>query len=504
MLLRPPSSFKATVALLSATISPLHEDSSSVISLTSLDSESPSPEEEDEEAEISLQAEDLVCEAIRNAKSQVIKEISDCPEDNNRQAQEECLASPGMQEFTYSTDCLTADTFLSEGVEETLSPCESPTYEAGFSDVVLDGETWNCGRSSEETDRLDSSKGSEESFECDSSSLLEESRKSNNEMESLSFTDSGLSVNLYEDNETTDDISLDNFLSFQSQPVCEERDNSHGNLFLSVTPSKVLMSAPQLLPVPEMDISNPKSEYEIAKSAGNLWNAQASFQLVDYCTIASPLLRSEISVEGVNDDSAVSIEIGQGRDMTETDRIGRVSATPKTAVRVNQDCGTSPVLQSNQSSMTTPVQTLHQQTEVTPKIHSDQSCNTTPVHVMHASTVMTPCELMSQSCNTSSVTMVSVETATEQRCTHDVGVGESVATTSEMATQRTPSHVQDKGCGASPLAIQNSCQMTSPIPSEDAGTSMTPISVSPVRYVYFWLTQLVHPKCTDLPCYSFQ
>lgn len=484
--MRPPSSFKETVALLSATISPLHEDSSSVISLTSLDSESPSPEEEDEEAEISLQAEDLVCEAIRNAKSQVIKEINDCPEDsiNNRQAQEECLATP-LQEFTYSTDCLTAGTFLSENGEETLSrSCESPTYEAGFSDVVLDGETWGYGRSLEETDRTDSSKGSEESFECDSSSLLEESRKSNSEMESLICTDSGLSVNLYEENETTDDVSLDKFLSFQSQPVCEERDKSHRNLFLSVTPSKVMLSAPQLLPVPEMEISNPKSEYEIAKSAGNLWNAQASFQLVDYCTIASPLSRSEISVEGVNDDSAVSIEIGQGRDMAETDRIGRVSATPKIAVRVNRDCGTSPVLQSNQSSMTTPVQTLHQQTEVTPKIHSDQSCNTTPVHVTHTSTVMTPCELMSQSCNTSPVTMVSVETATEQRCMHDVGVGESVATTSEMATQRTPSHVQDKGCGASPPAIQNSCQMTSPIPSEDTGTSMTPISVSPVRYVF--------------------
>lgn len=497
--------FKETVALLSATISPLHEDSSSVISLTSLDSESPSPEEEDEEAEISLRAEGLVCEAIRNAKSQVIKEINDCPEDsiNNRQAQEECLATP-LQEFPYSTNCVTAGTFLSEGGEETLSPCESPTYEAGFSDVVLDGETWNCGKSSEETDRTDSSKGSEESFECDSSSLLEESRKSNNGMESLSFTDSGLSVNLYEENETTDDVSLDKFLSFQSQPVCKERDNSHGNLFLSVTPSKVLLSAPQLLPVPEIEISNPKSEYEIAKSAGNLWNAQASFQLVDYCTIASPLLRSEIRLEEVNDDSAVSIEIGQGRDMVETDSIGRVSATPKTAVRVNRDCGTSPVLQSNQSSMTTPVQTLHQQTEVTPKIHSNQSCNTTPVHVTHTSTVMTPCELMSQSCNTSPVTMASVETATEQRCMHDVGVGESVATTSEMATQRTPSHVQDKGCGASPPAIQNSCQMTSPIPSEEAGTSMTPISVSPVRYVYFWLTQLVHPNCTDLPCYSLQ
>ncbi|XP_071848822.1 uncharacterized protein [Apostichopus japonicus] len=481
VLLRPPSSFKETVALLSATISPLHEDSSSVISLTSLDSESPSPEEEDEEAEISLRAEDLVCEAIRNAKSQVIKEINDCPEGsiNNRQAQEECLATP-LQEFTYSTDYLTADTFLSENGEETLSPCE-----AGFSDVVLDGETWNCGRSSEETDRTDSSEGSEESFECDSSSLPEESRKGNNEMEFLNLTDSGLSVNLYEDNETTDDISLDKFLIFQSQPVCEERDKSHRNLFLSVTPSKVMLSAPQLLPVPEMEISNPNSEYEIAKSAGNLWNAQASFQLVDYCTIASPLLRSEISVEGVNDDSTVSIEIGKGRDMAETDSIGRVSATPKIAVGVNRDCGTSPVLQSNRSSMTTPVQTLHQQTEVTPKIHSDQSCNTTPVHVTHTSTVMTPCELMSQSCNTSPVTMVSVETATEQQCTHDIGVGESVATTSEMATQRTPSHVQDKGCGTSPPAVQNSCQMTSPIPSEDAETSMTPISVSPVRLTGF-------------------
>ncbi|KAJ8044246.1 hypothetical protein HOLleu_11651 [Holothuria leucospilota] len=418
-----------TFNLISSSVEPIHCNSSSVISLTSINSEDflEASQQHDESFLIA----EFVSEVISKAQK-IVSEESVSGSDEANQAEKGLYLFPDTERN--GSDVSSAE-------EQQLQ-----SQEINFTEVnIIEKE--NVGEAEDQSfplSYLEESASREEDFldlvSIRSSPALEEVLESSGEERLLAYEDSCLSQDLEGGVEDVSEISLQNFFQLQ-QEMPEVEDEMHTNLLLQLTPSKILSSAPQIVPVFQ-HAASAKSEYEVALCSGNLWHSKTRNEV-----ITSPV-RSH-NIEGNRDD---------------------ILTTP---VQTNSGCFTSPLSLSNHSQMTSPVG-VSEETSMTPPCLHVRSCNTSPVELTDQSTVMSPFEVKYQSCNTTPIEKLSKETETVHLSTRDTAVGEVVVTTNDFCTHMTPSKSLDKECGTSPLMVCNVSQMTTPVSSCERSTLMTP------------------------------